>query len=326
MKRAIASFALVFALAGSCSGQTSANDGSFKLALPSHKGQLQWHADGFKIIESSAKPGGQEVGIRGVDGPGKITFLGFLFLVSGQTSLTGSKCRDGAMGPLTSSNSSLKILATSEIASSNSLPVEVVTYTAQGRDDKPLYSMRGFVAMDDICGDLEFYSGTPINPEDVDLKKVFQSYHFDPGYTPQFNDVFLYGQILYQNRMYKAAAPILEQSLAMLKDDSSQETMRRVATDQAGMAYGISGDTSKARSLFESAIAKDPNYPMYYYNLACADAQEKKLADARIHLQEAFARKANMIPGETMPDPSRDDSFTPYRNDKDFWTFVESLR
>ena len=101
--------------------------------------------------------------------------------------------------------------------------------------------------------------------------------------------------------------------------------MRRVATDQAGMAYGISGDTAKARSIFESAIAKDPNYPMYYYNLACADAQEKKLADARIHLQQAFARKGNMLPGEVFPDPSKDDSFLPYRNDKDFWKFVESL-
>jgi len=64
---------------------------------------------------------------------------------------------------------------------------------------------------------------------------------------------------------------------------------------------------------------------MYYYNLACDDAQERKLTDARNHLQQAFARKGNMIPGESMPDPSKDDSFLPYRSDKDFWTFLESL-
>ncbi len=127
----------------------------------------------------------------------------------------------------------------------------------------------------DICGDLEVYSDTPINPEAPDIKNIFQSYHFDPGYVPQFNDVFLYAQILYRNGMYKAAAPIFELSLTKLNDDKSQETMRRVATDQAGMSYGISGDISKARSLFESAIARDPDYPMYYYNLACADAEEK---------------------------------------------------
>ena len=74
--------------------------------------------------------------------------------------------------------------------------------------------------------------------------------------------------------------------------------MRCVASDQAGMACGISGDTKKARALYEAAIAKDPDYPLYYYNLVCADAQENRLADARTHLQRAFERKANVIPGE----------------------------
>lgn len=57
-----------------------------------------------------------------------------------------------------------------------------------------------------------------------------------------------------------------------------------------------------------------------------ADAEEKKLADARVHLQQAFARRANAIPGEKMPDPTKDDSFLPYRNNKDFWVFLSSLQ
>ncbi len=92
------------------------------------------------------------------------------------------------------------------------------------------------------------------------------------------------------------------------------------------MAYRMAGNIPKARALFEAAIAKDPEYPLYYYNLACADAEGKNLADARTHLRQAFARKANVIRGETMPDPSKDDSFLPYRDNKEFWTFVESLR
>jgi tetratricopeptide (TPR) repeat protein len=306
MKKAAASIALVLAFVVASVGQSPIQQGEFKLALPAHQGQLQWRADGFKIVESSAKPNGQEIYIRGKDQEGRLTFLGFLFLVSGETSLTSAKCRDGALEPLKRSNSTFRLLASSEISRSNELPIELVTYSAQGRDGKPIYSMRGFLATADICGDLEFYEETAINPED---ENIFQSYRFNPGYAPQFNDVFMYGQILYRDGMYKAAAPILEQSLTKLSDSKSQETMRRVATDQAGMAYGISGDTAKARSIFESAIAKDPNYPMYYYNLACADAQEKKLGDARIHLQQAFARKGNMLPGEVFPDPSKDDSF-----------------
>ena len=101
--------------------------------------------------------------------------------------------------------------------------------------------------------------------------------------------------------------------------------MRRVTTDEAGMAYGMSGDIPKARAIFQAALAKDPDYPLYYYNLACADAEEKKLADARVHLQQAFDHKANVIPGETMPDPTKDGSFLPYQHDNDFWNFVKSL-
>jgi hypothetical protein len=55
--------------------------------------------------------------------------------------------------------------------------------------------------------------------------------------------------------------------------------------------------------------------------LACADAVDKKLADARTRLQQAIAHKANVISGETMPDPTNDDSFLPYRDNNEFWAF-----
>jgi tetratricopeptide (TPR) repeat protein len=181
---------------------------------------------------------------------------------------------------------------------------------------------------------LEIYSNSPITADDAAVKKIFASYRFDEDYSPQFGDVLLYAQILYQAQMYEAAAPIFEAALVKLKENpdaagkmmKDARTATRVVTDQAGMAYGMSGDTPKARRLFEKAIVQDPDYPMYYYNLACADAEEKNLAGARNYLQQAFARKANVISGEAMPDPTKDDSFLPYRDNKDFWTFLESLQ
>jgi hypothetical protein len=81
----------------------------------------------------------------------------------------------------------------------------------------------------------------------------------------------------------------------------------------------------RSRQLLCQGGAWQDELQLYYYNLACADAEEGKLADARKHLQQAFARKANVIPGETMPDPTKDDSFLPYRSNKDFWAFIENL-
>jgi tetratricopeptide (TPR) repeat protein len=235
-------------------------------------------------------------------------------------------------GPERKSDANLKIRETPDSARPGGPPVSLVNYAARGQNGKTMYMVRGFTGTGDICGDLEFYSDTPISSDDAVLKKAFASYRFDESYSPQFTDAFFYAQVLYQTGMYKAAAPIFEIALARLNEHPEMATMRdakttrRVTTDQAGNAYGMSGDIQKARTLFEKAIAEDPDYPMYYYNLACADAEDKNLAGARQHLQEAFARKANVISGETMPDPTTDDSFLPYRDIKEFWAFLKSLR
>lgn len=323
MKKGTALLFFAVVAVASLRAQSSKND-DFKLALPDHAGQLQWHAGGFKVIQSSAKPNGQEIGIRGQDETGRLSFLGFLFLVPEQAPLTSAKCRDGALEPAKKGNPTLKIVETSEIRSKGEL-IELVSYVAQGRDGKSGYSVRGFIATGDVCGDLEFYSAAPIKAEDPDLKKILETYQFNPAYAPQFTDVLLYAQILYQNHLYPAAAPMFERALTKLDGAKDQQMWRRVATDQAGMSYGLAGNVPKARALFEAAVVKDPDYPMYYYNLACADAEEKNLADARTHLQQAFARKANILSGETMPDPTKDDSFLPYRNNKEFWPFLENL-
>jgi hypothetical protein len=331
MKKASLVPMVAIALSFAAVAQTT-NDGDFKLALPEHKGRLSWSADGFKIIESSAKPSGRELGIRGKDESGRLTFLGFLFLFPEQAPLTSASCRDGVMEPEKKSDANLKILGTSDSTRPGGPPVSLVSYTTRGHNGKTVYMVRGFTGAGDICGDLEFYSDTPISSDDAVLKKAFASYRFDESYSPQFTDALFYAQVLYQKGMYKGAAPIFEIALARLNEHPETATMRdvkttrRVTTDQAGIAYGMSGDIQKARSLFEKAIAEDPDYPMYYYNLACADAEDKNLAGARQHLQQAFALKANVISGETMPDPTKDDSFLPYRNNKDFWAFLKSLR
>jgi len=316
---------LLWLFTGAITGRAqvlAVNDGNFTLALPAHQGQLKWNAEGFKVIQSSAKPNGAEIGIRASDGSSQFTFLGFLFLFPEQAPMTSAKCRDGVLGP-----AKIKPVASIEMARSDGPPVELVSYVGQGQDGKVVYSIRGFLAMGDICGDLEIYGNDVKVISDPNLKKIWDSYRFDPNYSPHFNDVLLYAKILYRNHMYQAAAPAFEQALTMLKDNDNKDQLmwQRVTADQAGMAYGLAGNIPKARAIFEAAIVNDPEYPIYYYNLACADAEEKKLADARNHLQQAFARKANVIRSETMPDPTKDDSFLPYRDNEEFWTFVQSL-
>jgi hypothetical protein len=202
-----------------------ASDGDFKLALVDHPGQLSWSAEGFKVIELSAKPNGREVGVRGQERTGGLTFLGFLFLFPEQAPMTGAKCRDGILGPEKASNPTLKILESSEIAHPGRLPVSLVSYTEKA-GSKMIYKVRGFIASGDICGDLEFYSETPIHFDDPDLKKIIASYRLQEKYVPQFTDILFYAQVLYQKHMYAAAAPIFEKSLAKLDGTTDANTKR----------------------------------------------------------------------------------------------------
>jgi tetratricopeptide (TPR) repeat protein len=306
----------------------SAGNADFKLALANHNGQIQWKAPGFKITETSAKPDGREIGIRAQDASGRLSFLGFLFQVPEQAPMTSAKCRDASLEEEKANDPTFKQSRMIEVARTDRVPVSVVDYSVQGKGGSPAYSVRGFVATGDLCGDLEVSSTEAIRSEDPEVLRIFQSVQLDEHYQPGFNDVLFYAQVLFNSRQFAAAGPLFERALTLAGEAKGVDTKlwRRRVTDQAGMSYGMSDDTNKARAIFEAAIAKDPDYPMYYYNLACADAQEKNLSDARKHLQQAFDRKANALPGESMPDPTVDDSFTPYSNDKDFWSFLEGLR
>jgi hypothetical protein len=154
---------ILMAVVGISALAQTTRDSNFKLALPDHRGQLRWTADGFKVVESSAKPNGHEIGIRGKDQSGRLTFLAFLFLVPDQASLTSAKCRDSALEPEKKGNPTLRILGVSDSVQSGTLPVSLVNYTSRDRTGKTVYMVRGFVATGDICGDLEFYSDTSIS-------------------------------------------------------------------------------------------------------------------------------------------------------------------
>ncbi len=135
------------------------------------------------------------------------------------------------------------------------------------------------------------------------------------------------GSKYFLQRDYKNAIVFYEKafradSVAPRLDKAS----RRVLTDNLGMSYGITGNPLKARSFFESALRSDSTYPMYYYNIACAYGELNNRDQAMKYLQLAFRYKWDMIPGETIPDPSLDASFQKYMSDEVFLKCLESLK
>ena len=98
-----------------------------------------------------------------------------------------------------------------------------------------------------------------------------------------------------------------------------------VLIDNLGMAYGITGDLAKARALFEYGLTKEPRYPMFHYNLACAYAEMGDEPKTIESLRHAFAVRDNIIAGEAMPDPATDDSFQRFMHDPKFLAALKAL-
>ena len=77
---------------------------------------------------------------------------------------------------------------------------------------------------------------------------------------------------------------------------------------------------------FEYGLTQDPEYPMFYYNLACTYGETKNMQQAIEELRLAYKYKANMIAGETLPDPLKDDSFRFFVNDDGFVKAVTDMQ
>ena len=139
-------------------------------------------------------------------------------------------------------------------------------------------------------------------------------------------DYFREGSELYIMEDYSDAIGPYQKALDLEKKNPQlTKTNWLILIDNLGMAYGLTGDLDHAEAVFDYGVSKVPEYPLFYYNLACTYAERKNMERTMDYLKMAFARKAHVIPGEAMPDPRTDDSFQQFMKDKKFREFVDSL-
>lgn len=135
------------------------------------------------------------------------------------------------------------------------------------------------------------------------------------------------GSEYFLRRDFEKAIVPYQKALDLEKEKRTlDKTIWKVLVDNLGMSYGISGNLDKAKETFEYGISKDPDYPMFYYNLACTYGEKDDLDKAIENLKLAFDRRENMIPGEKMPDPATDSSFQRFVNDEKFKAALKELK
>jgi hypothetical protein len=192
---------------------------------------------------------------------------------------------------------------------------------APGRFQDNLF---GFAGNEKTCAEIHISRVRETPNADETMKARFGDFHFDLAYQPTALDYFRLANLMWKT-MPGTGAPYYQSALDAMTRDDRYKTLRRVATDHLVMSLGIGGDVKGSRAVAENAIMADPDYPMNYYNLACSDAEQGNAALAKIHLQQAFDRRAHVLPGESMPDPTRDNSIRKLKKDKAFWDFVQTL-
>lgn len=137
---------------------------------------------------------------------------------------------------------------------------------------------------------------------------------------------FYLGQTLFMQEKYANATAPFEKARDLEKAGTTLSAdQHRILTDQLVIAYGVSGQLGKTHALLDEAIRSDPGYPMNYYNLACAFAEENNKPKMLANLDLAFQRKSSMLAGEQMPDPRIDSSFQKYRGDADFVELMKKI-
>jgi tetratricopeptide (TPR) repeat protein len=250
-----------------------------------------------------------------------VSFIVFENL-SGKPSAEG--CRDDAINPILEHDA--KLISKRVDGEVKNVAGEALATTFYLVDIGGHYqhNLFGFAGNAKTCAEIHISNAAETPAEDDRMKAVLTDFQADLAYQPNAADYFTLASLLFKNSP-GLAAPYYKASLDAMPDGPSSITPRRVTTDQLVMSLGMSGDLKDSRAVAEMAIASDPDYPLNYYNLACSDAEQGNATDARTHLQQAFDRRANVIKGESMPDPAKDDSILKLKKDKAFWAFVMAL-
>ena len=107
---------------------------------------------------------------------------------------------------------------------------------------------------------------------------------------------------------YTAAQEAMQTALRL--DDLNPGLLRkqrREAQDILALAFANQKEYAKARAAYEAALAKDPDYPGFSYNLACVCALAGDRAAALSALRTALTNDAKADSGRSLPDPAADE-------------------
>jgi tetratricopeptide (TPR) repeat protein len=308
-----------------------------EISIPGVAGILQLDV-GATTFQTALTRDGKEVQLRAFDRPDHLGISAFLQRVTFPAS--AEKCRD-EWWPATRKSAPMKRDDLNESLVRNGIArVEylVPEYRGNKIHQKTIHA---YLGSGNLCAEVHL-SKAGFEPNDQTLfEQVLSSVKLLPDQSPSgapgqsapalpADDTMRYlgeGSRSYLGHDYSAAARSYQKALDLEKQKRTlPRDIFRVLVDNLGMSYGISGKLQQAKETFEYGLVQDSEYPMFHYNLACTYGEMKSMPQAIEELRLAYKYKANIIAGETLPDPIQDSSFRYFVRDDSFVRAVAEMK
>ncbi len=281
----------------------------------------EWTPELLTVYDNGKRPVAQFSSAK------KRVSISFLLFENLSGTPTAQGCREDAISPIVKKYGkviSKRVDKDTKLA--DGVEIATTSYVLDTGEAKAGHqrNLFGFAGNATTCAEVHISSVVDTAEEAALMHEALGEFHPNVAYQPVAIDYFHIGQLLFKTAP-AFAVPYFKASLDAMPADASFTTARRITTDQLVMAMGMSGDVKGSREVAEKAVTADPYYPINYYNLACADAEQGDAVNARKHLQAAYDRRKFVLEGEKMPDATKDDSLLKLKDDKAFWEFVMSL-
>lgn len=289
------------------------------ISMPSINWSLDIELSNFEVQKNFISPQGNARNILALDKKNGLTIS--VFIEKAEQEGNSIECRNvywtkAEKSPLAKDN--LKKYESSNIAF-----VEHDTKEYQGKK-VDYHSLNAYISHDGYWIDVHISKIGYTENDKSFFDAIINSVKITNPKTRNISEMFLIGSQEYVMRNYKEAIFAYEKILETEKDKINiDEIIWCAVVDNLGMSYGISGDYNNAKRIFEYGIKLKPEYPYFYYNLACNYAEQNDLENALINLELAYSRKENTLPGEKLYNPKEDNSFKKFIKDKKFKDFIK---
>lgn len=137
------------------------------------------------------------------------------------------------------------------------------------------------------------------------------------------DEMLEYGVSLYRGKSYPEAIACLQKWIQSDQCGKIKDSKHRMALVALGIAYSSYGKFKDAQKVFEDALLKDPEYPLFHYNLARACAGQGDFSKVLEHLKLTLKFRDNMDADVQLPNPGNDPAFKEINGNQEFKTICK---